>query len=199
MSNTGQASTVNAQLADALPIDINALLSMYAGQGQTNPLGMEFGKNKDLVLYLLRLMQKQEDVKKLTDHIDKLEKNYTIKPMMADVLRIRAVLQEGQDIMMGALDPKEKKDMMTASRSLFTMMQFLSAPDEAYHPVVTAIDEGMTKHDKAFMSRAGKDEYNTMKNVFDMFTKQTMEQKYEERMPAAAAPVKKSGRIVPWF
>ncbi len=159
-------------------------------------LGMEFGKSKDINLWLLRLMQKQEDIRGMRLELDKLETAGLINPMQASITRVRMALQEGQDLLLAALDETNKKRVWAMSNGMSTMAQWLSNPNEAYNPVYLAIDDGLNEHQIGFLSRAGQDDYNTMMNIFQMFTTNKSEQKLVQ---APLEPVKKEKRKwLPW-
>ena len=166
-------------LADAMPESIEQPPMNYLENDALQRMGVEFGKNKDLGLFLLRLMQKQEDIKTMRKEIDRLEIDGIVNPMMAGILRVRMGLQEGQDLLFAALRPEDQSRLVSASNSMFTMAQWLSPGDEAFNPVVLSVDTALTEHERGFLSRAGRDQYNTMINVFKIFTTNVIEQKLD--------------------
>lgn len=176
-------------LSEALPVSDKPTSQQVQGD-VLGRMGVEFGKNKDLTLFLLRLMQKQEVIRGLRVELDRAEADGMINPMQASITRVQMALQEGQDILLAALDPVSQKQLMNISNGMSTMAQWLSPPNEAYYPVYLAIEDALQEHQAAMLSRAGHDDYNTMMNVFRIFTTSKVEQKIEQK---TSEPIKKEG------
>lgn len=163
-----------------------------------NKLGMEFGKNKDLVMWFLRLTQKQEDVRGMLVELDRLEREGHINPTLASVTRIRMSMHQGQDLLLAAFSPGALKRQMAMDSGNYNLAVWNSPPDESYNPVIIAMDKALRQHQDALLSRAGKDEFNTMKNCFDLFNRSKVEQTVETRQAPLAAPEKKKAWWKPW-
>lgn len=159
--------------------------------------GVEWGKGREInFLWILRLFQKPEAVADMVRRVNKLRAEHVISDELADITLSRLNLHRPQEYLLAAFTPGGIKRFVIQDHRLRTLGASIGFADEYYHPVMVAIDEELQAHTEALLSRGSQNEYNTMKNVFDIFTTTKIDQKAEQKVGEQPKPKKKGW--LPW-